>query len=871
MKNFFRRLLILVVALLCLFGPAFVSSSFFGYNRRAYTPPAIDTFTIAATPAPTATPVALNQTTGMATEPLRRGPIVVDLAHFNRVNPSSFQPLEAALATQGVGLRLWLSNADISKMQSYLDFPDQSEALAEQLSDASGLIVVSPFFLWSKQEIALVEKFVTNGGRLLLISDPDVQGDFPTATNMLAAPFGVVFNDDYLYDTVANDENYTHFFQKTFADQASKLNGSQIVFYGGRSISGGVTAQVHSAPTTLSSLRTGQSEFTTVAIGGQQANQSTGRVLAMSDFDVLTEPYVTRFDNRRILDFTATFLSASQRADTLANFPGYLGKDVALVVGSTAGINAALLQQGAQLQQRLAATGRTLTLAGTELLTVTQRTPISGLAANARPASTVTASPATTNTLTSNTPNDLIYIADYAAADKATTLLQDLGIQLVKEVTLATSTPEPTATTTPAQTATATVTAQPQLLPTRSVTATVSAPELPTDTATPTPADPEVTGTPVITETPVSLRYFATIVPTFTVVSTTPATVTATNAASTATGTSTPKPTPTPEINFFLQTTDGLRLVAEQTLLIVQRQQASGQRMVAVLGMDAPSVEAGITRLLNNDLKDCILRRDLAICPVAPAKGSTTDSGRATEAATPTPKAEGGKTPEATKGTTTPVAAKSAILLVDDNAEAKTGETSEADLYLQVLTQAGNEVKLWTTAKDGAPQGTDLAQYTWVIWSDAAYASSGIGTDKLQAISDYLGKGGHILLSSRLPFFAVGNKPASTIADVVVSKDIIIPGLVSNLPNDPIALPTNLPPVVPLQVSDEVSSPVIILRRGPQSSDPDAPLLLLLTDAEASDSVGARLMIMGMSISWLPEAVGKQLVSNMAEYMLKAD
>ncbi|MCX6046303.1 MAG: hypothetical protein NT075_14420 [Chloroflexi bacterium] len=869
MKNFFRRLLILVVALLCLFGPTFVNSSFLGYNRRAYTPPAIDAFTIAATPAPTATPVALDQTTGMATAPLRRGPIVVDLAHFNRVNPSSFQPLEAALAAQGVGLRLWLSNADISKMQSYLDFPDQSQALAEQLSDASGLIVISPFFLWSKLEIALVEKFVANGGRLLMISDPDVQGDFPTATNMLAAPFGIVFNDDYLYDTVANDENYTHFFQKSFADQASKLNGSQIVFYGGRSISGGVTAQVHSAPTTLSSLRTGQSEFTTVAIGGQQANQSTGRVLAMSDFDVLTEPYITRFDNRRILDFTATFLSASQRADTLANFPSYLGKDIALVVGGTDGINAALLQQGAQLQQRLETSGRNLTLAGTQLLTVTQFTATSSTTATPRSSGTVTTSVATTNALTSNAPNDLIYIAQYEAADKATTLLHDLGITLVKEVTLATSTPEPTATVTPEKTATATVTDQPQLAPTLTMTATVSAPELPTDTAT--PARPDITGTAVMTETPLSLHYFATAIPTSTIVIATPPPVTATSAPSTPTGTATPKPTPTPEINFFLETTDGLRLVAEQTLLIVQRQQPSGQRMVAVLGMNAASVEAGITRLLNNDLKDCMLRRDLAICPVTSTQSGATDKGRATEAATPAPSVEAGKTPEATKPSTTPSSAKAAILLVDDNAEAKSGETSEADFYLQVLTKGGNEVKLWTTAKDGAPQGTDLAQYTWVIWSDAAYASSGIGTDKLQAISDYLGKGGHILLSSRLPFFAVGNKPASALADVVVVKDIAIPNLVRNLPSDPIILPANLPPVVPLQVSDEVSAPVIALRRGPQSSDPDAPLLLVLTDAEATDSVGARLMIMGMSISWFPQAIGEQLVTNMAEYMLKAD
>ncbi len=293
--------------------------------------------------------------------------------------------------------------------------------------------------------------------------------------------------------------------------------------------------------------------------------------------------------------------------------------------------------------------------------------------------------------------------------------------------------------------------------------------------------------------------------------------------------------------------------------------------MVAILGMDAQSVQAGITRLLENDLKDCIMRRDLAICPVVPLKGATPEKGRSTDVATPTPKIDAGKTPESTKEISTPVSSKAAVLLVDDDAEAKSGETSEADFYLQVLTKAGNQVKLWTTAKDGVPKGDDLAKYTWVIWSDAAYASSGIGTDKLQSISDYLGKGGHILLSSRLPFFAVGSKRASVIADAVVVKDATIPALVRNLPTDPIAMPPDLAPVVPLQVNDEVSAPVIVLRRGPQSTDADAPLMLVLTDAEATNAVGARLMILGMAITWLPQAVGEQLVNNMADYMLKTD
>ena len=395
-------------------------------------------------------------------------------------------------------------------------------------------------------------------------------------------------------------------------------------------------------------------------------------------------------------------------------------------------MNADFLGQGAQLQHLLEDSGRTLSLAGTQLLTKTL--PM---------------------TLTANTANDLIYVADFQAADKTTTLLHDIGMTLVQEVTIPTSTPaspEPTSTATPQ------APAQPQSIATVIVTVTVVAPELPTKTATPSPTAPATItpfSTPSVTPRgPVKLLDLtATVTATTETGVATSAALTTTDALTTATDSTTPaRPTPTPEITFFLQTADGLRLEAEQTLLIVQRQRTPKQRMVAVLGFDGASVKAGVTRLLNNDLKDCMLRPDLAICPVTASKSPSKAQERPTDESTPAPKASSTKKPEPSKETQTPVASKQAILLVDDNAEAKADETSEADFYLQVLTKAGHDVKLWTTAKDGAPTSDDLAKYKWVLWSDAAYASSGIGTDKLQAISGLSGQRGATSAQQSLAF-----------------------------------------------------------------------------------------------------------------------
>ena len=111
----------------------------------------------------------------------------------------------------------------------------------------------------------MATQFVADGGRLLLVSDPDIVGDVARDINNIGDPFGVVFNDDYLYDVEENDENFTYIVLDEFLDQAAELADSQIAFYGARSISGAIQEQVRTGPTTLSSTRPGLSNFTTIA------------------------------------------------------------------------------------------------------------------------------------------------------------------------------------------------------------------------------------------------------------------------------------------------------------------------------------------------------------------------------------------------------------------------------------------------------------------------------------------------------------------------------------------------------------------------------------------------------------------------------
>lgn len=72
-------------------------------------------------------------------------------------------------------------------------------------------------------------------------------------------------------------------------------------------------------------------------------------MLALSDFDVLTNSYVERHDNMELVEFVAGFLAVAQRKDTITDFPAYLGKDVALIFGNVDAVNAQILLEGARL------------------------------------------------------------------------------------------------------------------------------------------------------------------------------------------------------------------------------------------------------------------------------------------------------------------------------------------------------------------------------------------------------------------------------------------------------------------------------------------------------------------------------------------
>jgi hypothetical protein len=276
--------------------------------------------------------------------PTTPGAVVVDLAHDNRVQMAELSVLRARLAARGQRLE---TLSDVGK-------------LGDSLRYARALVVVSPGTAWKADEIERVLKFVEKGGRLLLITDParyevfyDEWGMFSALDsdvahiNDLAARFGLVFQADYLYNTVENEGNYRHIRFTDFSTHPLTAGLEQVVLPGAHSIVSQEGALVWTAGETRSSSSERAGPLAAAAL------VANGQVLGLGDLSFLLEPYNTLSDNDRFIANIADFLSGDGRRYELEDFPFFFADEVDLVYAGDSLLNQALLAPLSSLQDVL--------------------------------------------------------------------------------------------------------------------------------------------------------------------------------------------------------------------------------------------------------------------------------------------------------------------------------------------------------------------------------------------------------------------------------------------------------------------------------------------------------------------------------------
>jgi hypothetical protein len=199
-----------------------------------------------------------------------------------------------------------------------------SNNLREELRSAGSFVMIANIVSYDEEDVLAVEEFVRKGGRLLVIGEPLRVRDV-NSINSLAGQFGIIYQDDYIYNLVENDGSYLNVILDSFEEHPLTENLEKIVFQGAHSLRVGEGALIMGDENTYSSLREKPGDVVAAAL------TTDGQVLALPDMTFLTGPYNTFADNDIFIDNIVHFLLGSERTFTLLDFPSYFYQKVDIV------------------------------------------------------------------------------------------------------------------------------------------------------------------------------------------------------------------------------------------------------------------------------------------------------------------------------------------------------------------------------------------------------------------------------------------------------------------------------------------------------------------------------------------------------------
>ena len=269
------------------------------------------------------------------------GVLVVDAAHRNAFREAEIANFLALVANRGYEVQFLgdFTSSDDSDAE-------RAELLDEKLRGAGSFLVILPRTEYTEAEGNVVERFVSKGGRLLLMSDPTR----PHVINTLAERFGLSFQPDYLYNVVENDRNYRHIYVRDFQPEELTAGLDTVTLYTAGTIRTVGAPLAFTDGNTLSSLAGSGFGLSPLAWG------SSRNALALADITFIIPPHDAYADNSRLLSNLADYLTAGVREFELADFPRFYA------AGSSGGVDVLagrpeLLDAAAQLRSGLAEYG----------------------------------------------------------------------------------------------------------------------------------------------------------------------------------------------------------------------------------------------------------------------------------------------------------------------------------------------------------------------------------------------------------------------------------------------------------------------------------------------------------------------------------
>jgi len=337
-----------LAVLLPLAALAFFLGAYFFFYRGGYdAPPAVD-ISFEDIVQPTSSQVSFSEV-----PQIHEGTLIIDGAHRNDFTEGEISVLLAKIASRGYSVEIMGESASFGGFRR-LGSSERSELLEQKLRQASSLAVILPEEPYSSEEADLVEKFLAKGGRLLLIGDPTRNHQI----NSLAERFGITFQPDYLYNTFEYDLNFQNIFVRDFRPDLLTQGLNQITFYTAGSLKSSGPGLAYTDGNTRSTIVERIEPFFPMVKAG------SNQVLAIGDLTFLVPPQNSILDNDRLISNIADFLTTSERAFDLADFPFFLQDDVDILLG-----NSSLFDQGTATRALLSSLQIRSQIVGTEDIT----------------------------------------------------------------------------------------------------------------------------------------------------------------------------------------------------------------------------------------------------------------------------------------------------------------------------------------------------------------------------------------------------------------------------------------------------------------------------------------------------------------------
>jgi protease-4 len=215
----------------------------------------------------------------------KKGRVVVDLSHGNRVPSGAFHLLSAELAMREV----------------YTAYEGTWSGVENSLASASCLIIAAPTETYTAEEFKVIDDWVRQGRLLLFFYDPTTEfnddGDPLRPINSIANRYGLTFGQGYLYNLEEMYGLYRNIYVRSFDETNFTKDIESLILLTSTYLHSTDSDAAWTSSDTFSSSSEQQGRYAPISV----LAKGNGTTAAFGDITFMMEPYVYLEDNYQVI------------------------------------------------------------------------------------------------------------------------------------------------------------------------------------------------------------------------------------------------------------------------------------------------------------------------------------------------------------------------------------------------------------------------------------------------------------------------------------------------------------------------------------------------------------------------------------------